>query len=117
MPHYTHYSQFNEMIASWGTVSPWIFPSLWSLLGLFACMRRCFGVGIVLLLAGASDFFLSYLFSRPTFLDGGDTVLLFWAELPKQPVWTVATLLPGAVNISLAIIIAFLVHSHSKRKR
>lgn len=117
MPHYTHYSQFNELLASWGTTSPWVFPALWTLLSLFACRHRRFGIGAVLLLAGMSDFFLSYLFSRPTFLDGGDTVLIFTAQFPKQPVFTVAALLPALVNFSLAITIAILIHKAVKTTR
>jgi len=107
-------TQFNELLATWGNISPWLFPALWGLLGLFACLRRRFGIGVVLLLAFAGDIFLSYLFTQPTFTDGGDTVRVFGTEYPKQPVYTVAALLPAVVNFSLATSIALLIQKLAK---
>jgi ABC-type branched-subunit amino acid transport system permease subunit len=104
----------NELLASWGVISPWVFPSLWGILFLFACARRRYGITMLLALAFASDLFLSYIFSQPTFTDGGDTVTLFSTAFPKQPVYTVASLLPTLVNFSLATVMAVLLRSTSK---
>jgi len=104
---------FNELLATWGNVSPWLFPSLWGATALFAFVRGRRGIGALLALACASDFFLSYIFSQPTFTDGGDTVLLFSRSFPKQAVYLVASLLPAVVNFSLAITIALLLRSGS----
>jgi len=104
----------NELLASWGVISPWVFPSLWGMLALFACVRRRYGVTMLLALAFAGDLFLSYIFSQPTFTDGGDTVILFSTSFPKQPVYVVASLLPSLVYFSLATSMAMLLHSASK---
>ena len=107
----------NELLASWGAISPWVFPSLWGALAVFAGMRRCYGMAALLALACMSDFFLSYLFVQPTFTDGGDTVNVFSTAFPKQPVYTVASLLPSLVNFSLAAVMALLLRSTSKGSR
>jgi hypothetical protein len=107
----------NELLASWGVISPWVFPSLWAALAVFACVRRRYGITMLLALAFASDLLLSYIFSQPTFTDGGDTVTLFSTSFPKQPVYTVASLLPTVVNFSLAVAMALLLHSTSKDRR
>ncbi len=107
----------NELLASWGVISPWVFPSLWGILALFACVRRRYGVTMLLALAFAGDLFLSYIFSQPTFTDGGDTVILFSTSFPKQPVYAVASLLPTVVNFSLAAVMALLLRSTSKDRR
>ena len=103
-----------ELLATWGSISPWIFPSLWGILFLFACVRRRYGITMLLALAFAGDLFLSYIFSQPTFTDGGDTVILFSTSFPKQPVYVVASLLPSLVYFSLATAIALLLRSVSK---
>ncbi len=103
-----------ELLTTWGSISPWIFPSLWGILALFACVRRRYGITMLLALAFASDLLLSYIFSQPTFVDVGDTVTLFSTSFPKQPVYVVANLLPALVNFSLATAIALLLRSTSK---
>ena len=106
-----------EFLVIWDSISPWIFPSLWGILALFACVRRRYGVTMLLALAFAGDLFLSYIFSQPTFTDGGDTVILFSTSFPKQPVYAVASLLPTVVNFSLAAVMALLLRSTSKDRR
>jgi len=110
-------NKMNELLASWGAISPWIYPSLWGVLAFFACIRHRFGVGTLLIMACAGDFFLSYLFVQPTFTDGGDTVIIFSMSFPKQPVYAVASLLPALVNFSLATAMALLLRSTSKGGR
>jgi len=107
----------NELLASWGVISPWVFPSLWGALAVFACVRRRYGITILLALAFASDLFLSYIFSQPTFIDNGNNVTLFSTAFPKQPVYVVASLLPALVNFPLAAVMALLLRSTPKGGR
>ncbi len=103
-----------ELFTWWMTISPWAFPAFWGALALYAWMRRRHGLGVLLVIACASELFLSYLFSLPSFTDGSDPITLFSTLYAKQPLFMVASLLPTAVNLSLAAAIALLLRSASK---
>lgn len=107
----------NELLASWGVISPWVFPSLWGALAVFACTRRYYGMALLMTMACMGDFLLSYLFMKTNFADGGNIVNVFSMTFPQQRVYTVASLLPTLVNFSLATVMAVLLRSTSKGHR
>lgn len=93
----------NDLASQWAVLSLWLFPSMWSLLGLFALTRGRRLAGSCLVLAGASALLFSCLFaSNSWFTQGWETDAPLNVVFSAKPLgYLAANLLPAISHISL----------------
>ncbi|WP_271010331.1 hypothetical protein [Paucibacter sp. B51] len=95
----------DNLASQWATVSQWLFPVTWVVLGGASFVRRHRVAGVSLLVAGLSALLFAYLFSpESSFTASWETDAPLNIAFDYKPIgFLAANLLPAITNFSIVV--------------